>query len=306
MTSIRGLLGVLACCLVLTASTPSVAAADPAQAEAAFAEGQKQFVAGNYRGALTWFKKGYLETQDPAFLLNIAQCHRSLGESQAALKMFRLYLSSSPEGTSPATRAIATKAIKEIESAPKVEPLAPAGAASASPAPAAAVPAPAPTRAAVEGAGLASSSSAPKFQSGPGGMPVLEPLPELDAARPADVAARAPDTKEATARPLRLAAMVCGAVGLLSGGVGFYYWTRARSLSDSANKSVVYNRADYDDGKRAEKMQWIFYGVGGAAVATGVVLLVYSSLLPAPKQTSVSLAPTVGPGSAGLAAVGTF
>jgi len=71
--------------------------------------------------------------------------------------------------------------------------------------------------------------------------------------------------------------------------VGLYYWTRARSLSDSADKATIYNQADYDDGKQAERMQWIFYGVGAAALATGAGLLMYGKwLMPMPEPRVVS------------------
>jgi tetratricopeptide (TPR) repeat protein len=291
MTSFRLLAVVLLGCLALTASAPSVAAGSD-QGRAAFAEGQKLFLAGDFRGALAWFKNGYAHTQDASFLLNMAQCHRSLGEAQEALTMFRLYLNFSPEVTNPEARAVATQAIKELESEVKNTPSATTAAASSSLAPGA----------------LPSSTleSGRKFQTGPGGMPILEPTPELDAARAAEAAAHAPDPTEATRRHLRLAALACGAVGLVSVGTGIYYWTRARSLSDSANEAAVYNRATYDDGKQAETMQWIFYGVGAAAVATGAGLFLYSKRLLARRPATVSLAPMATPGAAGLAAVGVF
>ena len=53
-------------------------------------------------------------------------------------------------------------------------------------------------------------------------------------------------------------------------------------------------------------MQWIFYGVGAAAVATGAGLYVYSRWYSAPKPAKVSLTPMAAPGAAGLTAVGTF
>ena len=144
-------------------------------------------------------------------------------------------------------------------------------------------------------------------------MPVLEPLPESQILKASPGTAEATDGTEvasdktrATARHLRAAAMVFGAVGLVSSGVGVYYWTQARSLSDDANKATIFNKADYDAGERAETRQWIFYGVGGTAVLTGVGLFVYSTLLTPAKQASVSLAPMVGPGTTGLAAGGTF
>jgi hypothetical protein len=145
------------------------------------------------------------------------------------------------------------------------------------------------------------------FRTGPGGLPVFEPLPELDAQKPEQVAtAKAPDTTESTRFRLGVAAVVCGGVGLVSLGTGLYYWSQARSYSDSANRTVIYNQSSYDDGKRAETMQWIFYGVGAAAIATGAGLYVYGRWFLAPKKATVSLAPTAAPGRAGLAAVGTF
>ena len=79
---------------------------------------------------------------------------------------------------------------------------------------------------------------------------------------------------------------------------GSPYWPSG--VSRSKVKSACSN------GKTGQTTQFIFYGVGGAAAVTGLGLLVYSSLLPAPKQTSVSLAPLLLPGAAGLAAGGTY
>jgi tetratricopeptide (TPR) repeat protein len=306
MTFVRSFVGVFLCCLALAASAPAMAA-DLEQGRAAFAEGQKAYLAGDYRGALTWFKNGYAQTQDPAFLLNMAQCHRSLGEASKALTMFRLYLKSAPEGTNPEARAVATKAVKELESEAKTTPSETTTAAASSLAPESVL-GPASTRAtAAPGASPTPViKSSRRFDTGPGGMPVLEPTPELDAAKAAAAAAHAPDPTAATRRHLRWAALACGAVGLVSVGTGIYYWTRANSLSDSANQAAVYHRATYDDGKHAETMQWIFYGVGAAAVATGAGLFLYSMRFPARRPATVSLAPMATPGAAGLAAVGVF
>jgi hypothetical protein len=157
--------------------------------------------------------------------------------------------------------------------------------------------------------GPATSAAGRTYRTGPGGLPVLEPLPELDtkkAEAAATVAVNAPDTTETTRFRLGVAAVVCGGVGLASMGTGLYYWSQARSYSDSANRTVIYRQSAYDDGKHAETMQWIFYGVGAAAIATGAGLYIYSRWFLAPKPATVSLAPTVAPGLAGLAAVGTF
>jgi len=265
MASIRVLVAALWWGLVLAAPARSLAAPDPEQAKAAFDEGQRLFVAGNYREALAAFNKGYAATDDAAFLLNMAQCHRFLGETKEALEKYRLYLRSTPEGVNPEARTVATQAIHALEG----EPATPSGR---------------------------------KFKQSAGGFPVLAPLPELGANKPAPPPPAAP---AATARRLRLAGIVCGAAGVLAVGVGIAYSAHAQSLSDSANRALIYNQADYDHGKTAETMQWIFYSAGAAAIATGTVLYVYGWRRSA-KQTNVSLAPVMGPGVAGLAAHGAF
>jgi tetratricopeptide (TPR) repeat protein len=304
MASPRDVVAVLVCCLTLAAAAHAAAAPDPAQGRTAFDEGQKLFVAGDYRQALARFEKGFLATEDPAFLLNIAQCHRSLGEPKEALMMFRLYLKSSPEGVNRQARAVATKAIRELES----EAATPAVAKAAPDARPALLPvaAPAPAEPAAEPAVPTVTPSGRRFQQAPAAMPVLEPLPEIEVKTAPVAKPNAPDDTASTVRHLRLAAIACGGVGLISVGTGFYYWTRASSLSDSANKAATYNHADYDEGKRAESMQWLFYGVGAVAVMTGAGLFVYSRWLPAAEQANVSLGPMVGPGAAGLEAHGTF
>ena len=269
-----------------------------------FDEGQKRFLAGEYREALGWFKKGFLATEDPSFLLNIAQCHRSLGESKEALMMYRLYLKSTPDGKNREARAVAAKAIRELEveaAAPAAPPAAPGAGTAVTPV-AATVPA-------GSAAPLPVPADVPaehRFEQASGAFPVLEPLPETEIKKLPAAPAKLPKQTASTLRHLRLAALVCGGVGLVSVGVGVYYWSRASSLTDSANQQAAYSPGDYDQGKRAETMQWIFYSVGAAAVMTGAGLYVYSRWLPVPKQTSVSLAPMVGPGAAGLQAQGAF
>jgi hypothetical protein len=304
MASVRALVVVLLCSLGVAFWARPAAAGDAEQARAAFSEGQKLFLGGDYRGAMTWFKKGYLQTQDPAFLLNLAQCHRSLRESQEALMMFRLYLSSSPEGVDPQSRAAAAKAIKELESetknAPPASNVGPASTAAASVAMDA------------RPGSLPTPASGRRLKTAPASFPVLDPTPELDAAKPTesvtgDSVTAAPAINDGSSRRrYRLAAVLSGAVGLASVGTGVYYWTRARSLSDSANQSAIYDQATYDDGKHAETMQWIFFGVGTAAVATAAGLFVYSQWFLVPKQATLSLAPMLAPSTAGLAAVGIF
>ena len=299
---------------MLAASASAMAATDPAQGRAAFDEGRRLIQAGDYRAALAQFKKGFLTTEDASFLLNIAQCHRLLGESAEALMMYRLYLKSAQAGVNPEAQAVATKAILELAgetaaptpaTTPAVTPVIPATTPAVIP-----VTPVAPTAAAPVAAPAPSTTTPPGrtpvvWGQGESAFPVLDATPELDVQR---LPATPPKSSAnpSTMHHLRLAGLVCASAGLVSLGAGVYYWTRATSLSDSASKATAYNQADYDQGSRAQTMQWIFYSVGAAAMATGATLYVYGRWSPSAKQTSVSLAPVVGPGAAGLLAHGAF
>ena len=103
---------------------------------------------------------------------------------------------------------------------------------------------------------------------------------------------------------LRIAGITCGALGLASIGTAIYYYTRATSLSDKVTGANPASPSDYQAGKDAETMQWVFYGVGAGALVTGAALylLGYSQATTA----EVSLAPILGPRTAGLSARGGF
>jgi hypothetical protein len=103
---------------------------------------------------------------------------------------------------------------------------------------------------------------------------------------------------------LRIAGIACGAVGLASIGTAIYYYTRATSLSDKVTGANPASPSDYQAGKDAQTMQWVFYGVGAGVLATGAALylLGYSQA----SSAQVGLAPMLGPRTAGLSARGGF
>jgi tetratricopeptide (TPR) repeat protein len=103
---------------------------------------------------------------------------------------------------------------------------------------------------------------------------------------------------------LRIAGITCGALGLASIGTAVYYYTRATSLSDKVTSANPASPSDYQAGKDAEMMQWVFYGVGAGALATGAALylLGYSQATPA----QVGLAPILGPRGVGFSVRGGF
>lgn len=63
-----------------------------ARAQARFAAGTVLYQAGDYRGAIVEFEAGWELAPRPAFLVNIGQAWRKLGDKAAALAAFRRYL----------------------------------------------------------------------------------------------------------------------------------------------------------------------------------------------------------------------
>jgi hypothetical protein len=104
----------LALAVLALAGSPSVALADAAQARVHFDKGKTYFEVDEYRKAIDEFKAAHVEKADPAFLYNIAECYRHLGETHEALVYYRRFLSLSP--ANDRTRATVEKRIAELQS----------------------------------------------------------------------------------------------------------------------------------------------------------------------------------------------
>jgi hypothetical protein len=134
---------------------------------------------------------------------------------------------------------------------------------------------------------------------------------EFPAFSPPAAGSAVQDQKPAGAAPaspgrgLRVAGIVCGAVGLASIGTGVYFYARAKAYSDRVSSARTWNSSDYQAGKDAETMQWVFYGIGAGATITGAVLYLVGRLASV-GPVNVSVAPILVPGAAGIGAQGVF
>ena len=236
-----------------------------------------------YDKALREYKSAYLAQPDPAFLFNIGQCYRKLGQNQQALNFFQEYLKKA-SADDPNRRQVEAR-IRDIEAEAKLQ---------AEEAQAAAAPAPAPevVQPAPEG-----------VQPAPPPAPAAVVAPTTAAAS-VEQAVPVSATPTGSGRGLRIAGMACGAAGLVSVGIGIYYYTRARSLSDSVSNSQSPKASDDQAGRDAQTMQWVFYGIGAGALATGTVL--YLLGWPSKESGRTVAAPIMGPGLVGISAQGTF
>jgi hypothetical protein len=76
-----------------------------------------------------------------------------------------------------------------------------------------------------------------------------------------------------TKKNLRLAGIGVASAGVVSIGTAVYFGLRAKSLADHNEKAGnTFSKSDEDAGKTANTVQYVFYGIGAAALASGAVL----------------------------------
>ena len=85
--------------LAITAPGRMARAAEPGDAKARYMSGQSHYNLNEFAEALQDFKEAYRLHPDPAFLFNIAQCERQLGELDEAIKFYRSYLRNKPDAS---------------------------------------------------------------------------------------------------------------------------------------------------------------------------------------------------------------
>ncbi|HEY4184221.1 MAG TPA: hypothetical protein VGP07_04095 [Polyangia bacterium] len=100
--------------------------------------------------------------------------------------------------------------------------------------------------------------------------PVIVAPPSAPPAPVAD--SSSPPVGGADGHRWRVAGIATGAAGAAFVLGGLYMGLRARSLSNDVTTDAnngVFSRGKYDDGQRAETLQWVGYGVGIAALLGG-------------------------------------
>jgi hypothetical protein len=138
--------------------------------------------------------------------------------------------------------------------------------------------------------------------------PALPPQPLVE------TVALQPQPTAETARPgsgLRTAGIVVGATGVAAVGAGIVLGLASASIRDQITSDAAkgsYDRANDDRGRLYSRLQWVGYGVGAAAISSGVVLyyLGYRAGTAGQPQTALHVVPTVSPGEAGMALQGRF
>jgi tetratricopeptide (TPR) repeat protein len=87
----------VAAALAVTLLATNAHAEDKDKARAAYLRATQHYELGEYRHALDAFKDAYRNFGDPAFLFDLAQCHRQLGDNEQAIREYRMYLVKLPD-----------------------------------------------------------------------------------------------------------------------------------------------------------------------------------------------------------------
>jgi tetratricopeptide (TPR) repeat protein len=233
---------------------------------------QKACSLGDYQKGVDILADLLVGSDDPNYIYNQGRCYEQNSRWEQAINRFREYLRKDAS-LSDSDRADVERHIAECEEA-----LAQAAQA-AQPAPAA----PAPV--------------APVETPGP--APAPPPVRPDMSATPAP-----PMSDGSQGKGLRVAGIVCAAVGLAAVGTGIGLALKTQDMSSEAQKSGGGTKAQEDQRKSLETWGWVSYAIGAAAIATGAILYIVG--WPSDKSTNVSLLPTLAPDGASMTLQGRF
>ena len=251
---------------------------------------RQDFAAGRYEEAIEIFAELYAKTADPIFLRNIARCYQKQNRADEAIANFREYLSKAKK-LSPGEKEEIEGYIRDLE------------ASRAPPKPA--EPREADRRAsrrARAGGDRSAAREATRRRPTRRRARARRP-PRRAGARAAcagEVATRTPaeesprDAGPHEVEPARarrrlgvLPGVVLTAAGVAAIGGGVAFGLAARSAATAVASQYDPNRESA--GKRDATLQWVGYGVGAAALVTGVILLVRGPGEPEASSSSVQV-----------------
>ena len=229
---------------------------------------QKACALGDYQKGVDILADLLVGSDDPNYIYNQGRCYEQNSRWEQAINRFREYLRKDAN-ISDGDRADVERHISDCEKA-----LAQAAPPAAAPPPVAPVETPAPA---------------------PAPPPVTPDVSTKPAPPPSD---------GSQGKGLRVAGIVCAAVGLAAVGTGVGLALKTQSMSSDAQKSGGGTQAQEDQRKSLENWGWVSYGVGAAAIATGAVLYIVG--WPSDKSANVALLPALAPDGASMVLKGRF
>lgn len=234
-----------------------IVARDRERAKARYQAGSKLQAAGKYDAAIAEYQAAYELAPLPAMLFNIAQAYRLKGDRRNAIEYYRRYLVAEPKG---------------VGSDEAREHLATLGA-------------------------TTDELESPPTEE-PEEPPSAEPVVNVAAPGPAP-----PEDRPARGGSgLRVAGLATASVGVALVGAGVFFGIQAKSASDDLSgldpgAGDAWDQSKYQRGESDERLMYVSYGVGAAAIVMGGVLYYLGA------RSGSSTSPTtvgVGPTSSGM------
>jgi hypothetical protein len=250
--------------------------AAPRSREQREAEARKHCAAGRVEAGIEILAELLTEYSHPNYIYNQGRCYQQNGRAEQAIPRFKEYLRAAQD-ISADERERVERFIKELEA--EVQAAAPA------------VPTPPPAE---------TGTTAP---TEPPAVPAEKPAPP-------EVTRTAPPPPRSAG--LRTAAIALGVVSLAGLATGVVSTLQVQSLEKEAETARVGGITAVKLGQNREKartyetLQWVGYGVGGAALVGAVVCLIMDRDAPA-ESAGPRLTGTIGPGGQpGLVLSGRF
>jgi hypothetical protein len=106
--------------------------------------------------------------------------------------------------------------------------------------------------------------------------------------------------------PLLIAGALLTLGGVASLGAGVYYGVETKIISNRVSSAKKFNPSDDNAGKNAQKLQWVYGGIGVGGIVVGGILYAIGGWQRDSHKSSVSVVPQIQPNGAMLAATGAF
>lgn len=257
---------------------------DTAEARDHFRKGSKAFDLGHYQEAVKEYEAAYSLREDPALLFNIAQAYRLDGDNQNAIRVYKSFLHRMPDAPN---RAEVERRIAELHRIIEEQ-----GHAKEGP---------------PEGTLTPGEHPAPRTTTP--APPQSTPSPATEA--PATATSTPPaQTEQHPGRTKKIAGLVLAGVGVAAIATGAAFSALAvkagNDLTQLNQNMGTFDSAKQSAGKADQVAGAVCFGIGGAAIVTGVVLYVLGHREAKAQSSRVAMTPVIAPGRVGASAMVSF
>lgn len=259
--------------IALALATASIARAETEDPKALFERATVQFRLGQFHEAARTYERVYELRPDPVLLYNCAQSYRLANEPEKALVLYKSFLAAKADAPNRREVEVRIAELERLVTEQRKAKERPPNEVTAPPAPV--------------------TEAHPAVAAPESPAPAVAPAPA-----PATV-----DNKGRVKRIAGIAVLGVGVAALVGGIVAAVFSERASdSINAAAKAGDAFDPSKEAEGKTDTIVSGVMFGVGGAAVVTGGVLLVLGLREGKVHESKVSFVPMLSPTSMGAAA----